>query len=219
MREARAAVAPRRESPRVRRAAAQTDSLAADRFTSAAGRCRCSNYHYYVPVVPALLLGPGAFLPRPEDRRQPPFLDQLYASNGGCSMSMCHRVGAGAVQWGRGGEAGWPAAPPGRLLARTSPATLLARHAVLPHAGRCRVAYARSPARAALRILRSERDGRCEPLRAHLTETAARPPSGRALAQRALAAACATSLPPSARPERAITAARLDYHPDSTLIN
>lgn len=42
---------------------------------------------------------------------------------------MCHRLGAGAVQRGRGGEAGWPAAPPGRLVARTATATLLASHA------------------------------------------------------------------------------------------
>lgn len=84
----------------------------------------------YVPFFRALLLGPGAFLPRPEDRRQPPFLDQLYASNGGCSMSICHRLGAGAaVQWGRGGEAGWSAAPPGRLVAHAEGATLLEGHA------------------------------------------------------------------------------------------
>lgn len=84
----------------------------------------------YVPFFRALLLGPGAFLPRPEDRRQPPFLDQLYASNGGCSMSICHRLGAGAaVQWGRGGEAGWSAAPPGRLVAHAEAATLLEGHA------------------------------------------------------------------------------------------
>ncbi|CAG9558241.1 unnamed protein product [Danaus chrysippus] len=60
-----------------------------------------------------MLLGPGAFLPRPEDRRQPPFLDQLYTSNGGCSTSMCHWVVAGvSSQWICGEEAGWPAAPP-----------------------------------------------------------------------------------------------------------
>lgn len=61
---------------------------------------------HYVPLVFALFLGPGAFLPRPEDRRQPPFLDQLYTSNGGCSTSMCHRVVADTVVqrisgWGR----------------------------------------------------------------------------------------------------------------------
>ena len=80
-------------------------------------------------MVSTFLWGPGAFLPRPEDRRQPPFLDQLYASNGGCSTTMCHRLGAGALQRGRGEEAGWPAAPPGRLVARAAPATLRARHA------------------------------------------------------------------------------------------
>lgn len=53
--------------------------------------------YHYVPLVFALFLGPGAFLPRPEDRRQPPFLDQLYTSNGGCSTSMCHRVVADTV--------------------------------------------------------------------------------------------------------------------------
>ncbi|CAH0703683.1 unnamed protein product [Spodoptera exigua] len=63
-------------------------------------------YWRYVPLVSAFLWGPGAFLPRPEDRRQPPFLDQLYACNGGCSTTMCHWVGAGALKRGRDGEAG-----------------------------------------------------------------------------------------------------------------
>lgn len=95
------------------------------------GRWCCDSTYYwrYIPLVSTFLWGPGAFLPRPEDRRQPPFLDQLYASNGGCSTTMCHRLGAGALQRGRGGEAGWPAAPPGRLVARAAPATSRARHA------------------------------------------------------------------------------------------
>lgn len=52
----------------------------------------------YIPLVSAFLWRPGAFLPRPEDRRQPPFLDQLYTSNGGCSSSIRHRVGTSVVR-------------------------------------------------------------------------------------------------------------------------
>lgn len=105
--------------------------------------------HYeYVPLVFALLLGPGAFLPRPEDRRQPPFLDQLYTSNGGCSTSMCHRVGAGsAARRCVGSEAGWPAAPPGRLVALAAAATLLVRHAALRAAAAAAARARRPPAR------------------------------------------------------------------------
>lgn len=109
----------------------------------------------YVPFVPALFLGPGAFLPRPEDRRQPPFLDQLYASNGGCPTSICHRVGdVAAVQRGRGGEAGWPAAPPGRLVASAEVATLLASHDRAMCLIACRVrGYASSAIRVSSKLL------------------------------------------------------------------
>lgn len=156
----------------------------------------------YIPLVSAFLWSPGAFLPRPEDRRQPPFLDQLYASNGGCSTSMCHRVGAGAVQRGRGGEAGWPAAPPGRLVARAAAATLLASHA--------RTVVSRSRL-AALRLIlgrtapHTELD-RCAGPRTHRAArrhcgTPVRPRPGR-LTHRALPATCAT-LPPNFSPPRA----------------
>lgn len=109
-------------------------------------------------------------------------------------MSMCHRVGAGAVQWGRGGEAGWPAAPPGRLQARAAPATLLARHPRRARAG---------PSRSALRSLAP-----------HNALTASRAPRPSALASRATAArppTCATDpdCPPApsarSRPRHSIT--------------
>ncbi|CAG4977911.1 unnamed protein product [Colias eurytheme] len=108
----------------------------------------------YVPLFLFWFLGPGAFLPRPEDRRQPPFLDQLYASNGGSSMSMCHRFGARArVQREGGVEACWPAAPPGLMVAPAAAATLLARHAALARIWLVRDHYARGAAHAfALRI-------------------------------------------------------------------
>lgn len=164
----------------------------------------------YVPFFRALLLGPGAFLPRPEDRRQPPFLDQLYASNGGCSMSICHRLGAGAaVQWGRGGEAGWSAAPPGRLVAHAEDATLLEGHA----RARARASIvlsllgSRRP-REALHIGFNRRRGVviASRVRGHCgTPGASRLGSG----PRTAHSLSTAQLPNFCRPKRAITAARL----------
>lgn len=63
--------------------------------------------NFYLPllVFRFLVFGSGAFLPRPEDRLQPPFLDQLYTSNGGCSILIYHgHLLLTVVQWGRCGE-------------------------------------------------------------------------------------------------------------------